>query len=290
MNSMTGYGNAVVEKDGRSMTVEMKSVNHRFLDINIRMPRTLMYLEDPLRQEIGKYVARGHIEVNLSYKNMQEGSKEITVDTGLLNQYAATFEVLENMGYTNNIKISDIIRIPDVLNVSEGEDDKDAVVELMKQAVKEASEALNRTRKTEGEKIGADLENKLVNIGNIAKKIDEISQGNLEDFASRLEKRLEDLLGDTRIDEQRLHQEVAIYADKIAIDEELVRLDTHIKNMRQYMQGTESVGRKLDFFIQELNREINTIGSKSVNADIAKLVVEAKCEIEKLREQMQNIE
>ena len=290
MKSMTGYGSACVASDGREITLELKSVNHRFLDINIRMPRVLLFAEDALRNEIGKFIARGHVEVNLIYRNTREDSKAITVDKALVSQYSKAFEEISGMGFENNIRVSDIARLPDVLNITQCDDDNEAVISLIREAVEKASCALNITRETEGEKIGKDLLHKLDNIGEFAQKIQKLSENNLEDFAQRLEKRLEELLGDTRLDPQRLHQEVAIYADKIAIDEELVRLDTHIKNMREYMNSNEAVGRKLDFFIQELNREVNTIGSKSVNADIAKTVVEAKGEIEKLREQIQNIE
>lgn len=290
MNSMTGYGSITVTSDGREITLEIKAVNHRFLDINVRMPRTLMFAEDFLRKEISKYVLRGHLEVNLVYRTTREGSKIITVDKALVEQYTNAFKEISELGFENNIRVSDVARLPDVLVVTQCEDDNDAVLELISQAVEGACDALNKTRNTEGEKIGQDLKAKLANILGIAKEIEKISQGNLEDYAARLEKRLENLLGDKKLDEQRIHQEIAIYADKIAIDEELVRLDTHVKNMLEYMNATDEVGRKLDFFIQELNREINTIGSKSVNADIAKLVVTAKGEIEKLREQIQNIE
>ncbi len=292
MNSMTGYGSATTAFDGREITLELKSVNHRYLDINVRMPRVLMFAEDELRKAIGKYILRGHIEVNLTYRNTREDSKIVNVDRALVSQYAKAFNEIGEMGFENNMRVSDVARMPDVLVITQCDDDNEAVLKLILEAVEKASEALNKTRSVEGEKIGNDLKQKLQNIYDISKKIEELSKGNLEDFASRLQKRLDDLLGDNKLDEQRLHQEIAIYADKIAIDEELVRLDTHIKNMLEYMNETsnDTIGRKLDFFIQELNREINTIGSKSVNADIAKLVVTAKGEVEKLREQIQNIE
>lgn len=292
MNSMTGYGSATVASDGREITLELKSVNHRFLDINIRMPRVLMFVEDELRKAIGKFILRGHIEVNLTYRNTREDSKIVNVDKALVSQYAKAFSEIGEMGFENNIRVSDVARMPDVLVITQCDDDNEAVLALILSAVEKACEALNKTRMIEGEKIGIDLKQKLQNIYDISKKIELLSQGNLEDYSSRLKKRLDELLGDNKLDEQRLHQEIAIYADKIAIDEELVRLDTHIKNMLEYMNevSNDTIGRKLDFFIQELNREINTIGSKSVNADIAKLVVTAKGEVEKLREQIQNIE
>lgn len=288
---MTGYGSATAAFDGREITLELKSVNHRFLDINIRMPRVLMFAEDELRKAIGKYILRGHVEVNLIYRNTREDSKIINVDRALVSQYAKAFEEISEMGFENNMRVSDVARMPDVLVITQCDDDNEAVLKLILEALDKACEALNNTRRIEGEKIGEDLKLKLKNIHDISKEIEKLSQGNLNDYASRLQKRLEEYLGDNKLDEQRLHQEIAIYADKIAIDEELVRLDTHISNMLDYMiNGTETVGRKLDFFIQELNREINTIGSKSVNAEIAKLVVTAKGEVEKLREQIQNIE
>ena len=290
MNSMTGYGSATVASDGREITIELKSVNHRFLDVNIRMPRVLMFAEDELRKAIGNYILRGHVEVGLTYRNTREDSKLITVDRALVSQYKKAFEEIGDMGFENNMRVSDVARMPDVLVITQCDDDNEAVLKLIYEALEKACGALNATRNTEGEKIGEDLKVKLHNIFNITKEIEKLSAGNLNDYATRLQKRLDDLLGENKLDEQRLHQEIAIYADKIAIDEELVRLETHINNMLEYMSGSEAVGRKLDFFIQELNREVNTIGSKSVNAEIAKLVVAAKGEIEKLREQIQNIE
>lgn len=290
MRSMTGYGNATVAHDGRELTIELKSVNHRFLDINIRYPRSLMFLEEDLRREIAKYLVRGHVEVNLNYRNTREDSKIVEVDTELAKQYAKAFNALAELGYEKNIRVSELSRMPDVLTVTQCDDDKDAILLLMREAVEEACKKVIATRITEGEKIGIDLKQKLDNILNFAMQIEQKSENNLAEYAERLKKRLEDILKDNKLDEQRVAQEVAIYADKIAIDEELVRLKTHISNMLGYMNTDEAVGRKLDFFIQELNREVNTIGSKSVNADIAKIVVSAKGEIEKLREQIQNIE
>ncbi len=290
MRSMTGYGSATVTSDGRELTIELKSVNHRFLDINIRYPRSLMFLEESLRGEIAKYLVRGHVEVNLNYRNTREDSKVVEVDTALAMQYAKAFDALANLGFEKNIRVSELSRMPDVLTVTQCEDDKDAILLLMRQAVEKACAQLIATRLIEGEKIGADLKQKLDNILSLAQQIEQKSENNLAEYAERLTKRLEDILKDNTLDEQRIAQEVAIYADKIAIDEELVRLKTHVENMLGYMNTNEAVGRKLDFFIQELNREVNTIGSKSVNADIAKIVVSAKGEIEKLREQIQNIE
>lgn len=290
LNSMTGYGNATVNFDGREVTLELKSVNHRFLDINIRMPRVLMFAEEELRKAIGKYIARGHVEVNLTYRNTREDSKIISIDKALVLQYKNAFNELNELGFENNIRVSDVARLPDVLTITQCDDDNEAVLKLIMEALDKAATALNNTRSIEGEKIGQDLKNKLQNIYEISKEIEKLSENNLSEYASRLQKRLDDLLGDNKLDEQRLCQEIAIYADKIAIDEELVRLETHINNMLDYMNSDGEMGRKLDFFIQELNREVNTIGSKSVNADIAKLVVSAKGLIEKLREQIQNIE
>ena len=290
MRSMTGYGSATATNDGRELTIELKSVNHRFLDINVRYPRSLMFLEENLRGEIAKYLVRGHVEVSLNYRNTREDSKVVEVDTALAMQYAKAFDALANLGFEKNIRVSELSRMPDVLTVTQCEDDKDAILLLMREAVEKACGQLIATRLTEGEKIGADLKQKLENILSFAKQIEQKSKNNLAEYAERLTKRLEDILKDNTLDEQRIAQEVAIYADKIAIDEELVRLKTHIDNMLGYMNTNEAVGRKLDFFIQELNREVNTIGSKSVNADIAKIVVLAKGEIEKLREQIQNIE
>lgn len=290
MKSMTGYGSASASSDGREITVELKSVNHRFLDFNLHIPRVLTFAEDALRKAIAETVVRGHVEVNVTYRNTREDAKELAVDTGLIERYREAFGTISAMGFENNVRLTDVIRLPDVITILPAQDDQDAVLSLLVQAAREAARELDRTRCAEGEKIGRDLQIKLQNIRTLAKQIEELSASNAQDYAQRLNKRLEELLGDNRLDEQRLHQEVAIFADRIAIDEELVRLDTHIQNMSDYMNLPGEIGKKLDFFIQELNREVNTIGSKSAQADIAKLVVAAKCEIEKLREQVQNIE
>ena len=290
MKSMTGYGSASASSDGREITVELKSVNHRFLDFNLHIPRVLTFAEDALRKAIAETVVRGHVEVNVTYRNTREDAKELAVDTGLIERYREAFGTISAMGFENNVRLTDVIRLPDVITILPAQDDQDAVLSLLVQAAREAARELDRTRCAEGEKIGRDLQIKLQNIRTLAEQIEELSASNAQDYAQRLNKRLEELLGDNRLDEQRLHQEVAIFADRIAIDEELVRLDTHIQNMSDYMNLPGEIGKKLDFFIQELNREVNTIGSKSAQADIAKLVVAAKCEIEKLREQVQNIE
>lgn len=287
---MTGYGRCQIEEDGREMTVEVKSVNHRFLDISCRLPRHLSFLDDAVRKGVGAGLARGHVDVFVSYVNHREDAREVVVDTALAAAYAHAFEALAvKLGKENNLSVVDYSRLPDVLRVEEREEDQNVVRALFERALGGAIDGLTRMREDEGASMQLDILEKLDNIEGIRSQIAERAPLVVTEYRDKLHQRIAQL-AQGEIDEARLITEVAIFADRAAIDEELVRLVSHIAQIRAAAQMKEPVGRKLDFLVQELNREINTIGSKAGDSAIAQLVVQAKGEIEKLREQVQNIE
>jgi len=287
---MTGYGRGSAECDGREVIIELKSVNHRFLDINVRMQRSLLFLEDDLRKAIGEELSRGHIEASVTYSNAREDAKVVAIDIPLLEQYLKAFDRLKELGIDSTISAELVTRFSDVLSVTQNEDDRDEILRLMRLAAIDACKSILSMRAIEGQQLNDDMLLKLANIEELSSQVNIRTQNTCGEYALKLKQRIAELLGEVPVDEQRLAQEIAIYADRVSIDEELVRLAAHIKNMREYMQSTEPVGRKLEFLIQELNREVNTIGSKSVDTEVAALVVDAKSELEKLREQIQNIE
>lgn len=290
MQSMTGYGRFRLSKDGREMTVEVKSVNHRFLDISSKLPRNLSFLDDSLRKEIAEQLSRGHIDVFVNYSNMRDDAKEVRIDLPLALSYLKTVrELKETADVPGELSVTDFIRLPDVLSIIEAEEDQQAVRELFVSAIRGALTSLVKMRRDEGEHLKKDILDKLNRITqireSISKRAPEIVKGYQEKLAQRLAK-----LVDGQIDESRFITEVAIFADRAAIDEELVRLESHVLQVRNTVGENNPVGKKLDFLVQEMNREFNTIGSKAMDAEIAQLVVEAKGEIEKLREQVQNVE
>ncbi len=290
MRSMTGYGGCKLEQDGRMLHLEIKSVNHRYLDISFRIPRSLFYLEDDLRAAINARFSRGHVDVFMYYSNTREDARWVEVNYALLEQYhGAAIQMSESYGVPNDFAISHALRLPDVFIVNEGPEDVDAVKALALRALGEAAERLDAMRSAEGERLKADMLLKVAGIEDIAARIQERSPVVMREYREKLEARLRDML-DGKIDEQRMAVEAAIFADKSAIDEEIVRLASHFKQMRAALHSEEPSGRRMDFIVQEMNREINTIGSKASDAAIGALVVSAKSEIEKIREQVQNVE
>ena len=290
MRSMTGYGRALVEEDGREMTVEVRSVNHRFLDVSCRLPRSIGFLEDAVRKGVAARVARGHVDVFVNYVNRREDAREVRVDTVLAQAYRSALEELgKAVGLTQSASLIDYARLPDVLTVSEKQEDQDALRALLQRALEKALDQLCAMREMEGENMRADILSKMDAIASLQKQIASRAPLVVEEYREKLRARLCALLSG-ELDEARFATEVAIFADRAAIDEELVRLESHIAQIRAAVALQEPVGRKLDFLVQELNREVNTIGSKASDAQIAQHVVAAKGEIEKLREQVQNIE
>lgn len=290
MHSMTGYGRARVEEDGREMTVELKTVNHRFLDVNLRLPRGLVFLEEALRRVLSARLNRGHADVFLTYRNARADARALAVDTALLGAYSAAYDqIIAQLHCPDDRTVSGMAALPDVLTLSEKEEDQRAVTALCQRALVQALDALEAMRQKEGNALAEDMRARMDRLACIAGEIEKRAPCVVADGKARLEARIADLL-EMPPDPQRLAQEIALLADRTAIDEELVRLSSHLAQMRQALQSGAPVGRKLDFLVQELNREVNTIGSKASDLQIGSLVVEAKAEIEKIREQVQNIE
>ena len=290
MRSMTGYGRCHLEEDGREMTVEVKSVNHRFLDTSYRLSRALSFLDDAVRKGVSARLARGHVDVFVTYANHRQDAKAVRVDTALAVAYRqALGELAAAVGKEADIPLADYTRLPDVLSVQEKDEDQQAVRALFERALSGALDGLIAMREQEGARLCADILQKTESIERIAEGIAQRAPSVVRDYRDRLRQRVA-ALTEGEIDEARLITEVAIFADRAAIDEELVRLKSHLAAIRETVSLGEPAGRKLDFLVQELNREVNTIASKSQDIEITRLAMDGKAEIEKLREQVQNVE
>ena len=291
MYSMTGYGRAAVERDGRALTIELKSVNHRFLDISFRMPRSFGFMEDAMRRQIGAALARGHVDVFATYRNMRDDSKLVQVDEALLKAYMTAFDRIgEAADLRDDRSLSVAARLPDVMVVAEAEEDQEALRALVEEALSGALGQMLAMRAKEGEALREDIASRVDRLETMTEAIETRYPDTVLEYKQKLEARVQELLGGATVDEQRLLQEVALMADRSAIAEETVRLHSHFQQIRMFLSQKEPAGRKLDFIVQELNREVNTISSKSQDVPITNLVVEAKAEIEKIREQVQNVE
>lgn len=289
MLSMTGYGRAMRAEDGRELTVELKSVNHRFLDLSFRMPRGLMFLEDDVRKLISKRAARGHVDVFMTYRNLRSDARTVTADRALFDAYARALDELSGSGLRDDRSLMALARMPDVLIVTEAEEDQEALRRLTADTVNDALDALLQMRAREGVEMKRDLASRIDHIEEMTGEIEARYPETVQEYKARLRVSIEEMIGQG-VDEARLLTEVAIMADRSAIAEETVRLRAHIAQLRECMEKDEPVGRRIDFLVQELNREVNTISSKSQDVPITRCVVSLKAEIEKLREQLQNIE
>ena len=290
LQSMTGVGAGKAARDGWEVTAELKTVNHRFLDVNLRLPRNLTFLEPVTRERISQGLTRGHIEVYLNVANTASGSREVVTDLPLAAAYAkAAAEIGEATGIRETIGLRDLMALEGVVTLTEREMDQELVASLCAEALGEAIDQVNHTRAREGVHLQADLKAHLDLAAGLRERILRRAPEVVRDYRSRLESRLAQMEAGG-VDPQRLAQEVALMADRCAIDEELARLDSHIRQMNRYLETEGPVGKKMDFLIQEMNREANTIGSKASDADIAQMVVDLKSEIEKMREQIQNVE
>lgn len=290
MQSMTGYGRGDVSRDGRELVLELKSVNHRFLDPSFRMPKELAFAEDLLRRSLNDSpLHRGHVEVSIQYRNHREDAYTFTVDEGKLAAFRGA--VMSNAalleGFTA-LSAAEALSLSQSFSVTPAAEDTAAIEELLKEALSVALAAMMEMRLREGTHLAEDLLSNLSEFCALREKIALRAPSVPLDYRKRLLSRLEELAADP-VEPQRVAQEVALMTDKCAIDEELSRLESHIAQFRQIVAGTADAGRKLDFLLQEMNREINTIGSKASDAEIAQAVVDAKCVLEKLREQVQNV-
>ncbi len=290
MQSMTGVGAGKAARDGWEVTAELKTVNHRFLDVNLRLPRNLAFLEPGTRERLSAGLTRGHVEVYLNVANTESGSREVNTDLTLAAAYAkAAADIRKATGIREDFGIRDLMAMEGVVTLTEREMDQELVSALCGEALDQALAQVNRTRSREGAHLKEDLKIHLDLAAELRAQILTRAPEVVADYKSRLEGRLAQL-GASGIDPQRLAQEVALMADRCAIDEELARLDSHIRQMTRYLESEGPAGKKMDFLIQEMNREANTIGSKASDAQIAQLVVNLKSEIEKMREQIQNVE
>ncbi len=292
--SMTGFGRGETFDTDRRVSVEIKSINNRYCDIQIRLPRILAPLENRIREEIGRQASRGKIDVFINYEDKSPNAYRVSLDTGLVLAYAnALREIAQVADIPEALNASVISRMSDVLHTEPAQVDPEAVWQLLQQALQQALAALGQMRQQEGSRLVNDLLERTKTLLLLHQEIASRAPLVLSDYRVRLQARIEELLGERAgelFDEQRLAAEVAIFADKCSIDEELVRLDSHLLQLQTILQADEPVGKKLDFLVQEINREINTIGSKANALELTNRVVAMKTELEKIREQIQNLE
>lgn len=291
IKSMTGFGRAQSTVDGMTVTVELKSVNHRYFEFSARVPRNYGFLEEKLKSFVNATFARGKTECYVSIENPENDEVEVTVNTALARGYAAAIRSLSDLVGTNEQPTAaQLSRFPDVLTVHKAEPDEERVWNAVQQTAQLALEQFIAMRQTEGEKLRADILSHADRIAQLVAFVESRSPQTVREYNEKLHRRMAELLGDANVDEQRLLTEAAIFADKVAVDEETVRLHSHLSQLHDFLGADEPIGRKLDFLVQEINRESNTIGSKAQDVEIAKAVIDIKAEVEKIREQVQNIE
>lgn len=289
--SMTGYGSAKGSVEGQEITVELKSVNNRYLDCSVRLPRNFLFAEDTVKQAVSAGVSRGKVDVFVSAQASQDSGTVVSVNEELARGYRdAVARIAETLGLESGLNAFSLARFPDVLTVERCELDKDKAAAALSDITAKAVEEFNAMREREGERLRQDMLGKLETIEGLVSVVEERSPQTVKEYRERLEARLRDILADRSLDEQRVITEAAIFADRTAVDEETVRLRSHIAQFRTMLEEGSPIGRKMDFLVQEFNRESNTIGSKCSDASLAKVVVDPKSEIEKIREQLQNVE
>ena len=293
VKSMTGYGRGEAAGEGLTVTVELRAVNNRYLDCTIKMPRTYLFAEDALKERIQARVGRGKLDVYVNVAHTAGDDMTVTVNEALAKAYIEALGMLHRLdegAVREDYDATDLARFPDVLTVEKKEEDPEQVKTLLLAALEQALDGFGAMREKEGERLARDILNRCTTIEALVGQVEERSPGIVADYRARLTAKLQEILGNTQIDESRILTEAAIYADKVAVDEETVRLRSHIAQLREMFAQGGAVGRKLDFLIQEFNREANTIGSKCNDVETSKVVVDIKAEIEKIREQVQNLE
>ena len=291
IKSMTGFGRCEVSESDRKFTVEMKSVNHRYLDVNIKMPKKLNFFESAIRALLKDYIQRGKVDIFITYEDMTENNVSIKYNRELAAEYLKYLrDMAEEFSLDNDIRVSSLSRYPEVLTMEEQTIDEEGIWKTLEKALRGAAEGFVETRIKEVENLRADLIGKLDGMLTHVEFIQERSPQILAEYKQKLEDKVKDLLADVKVDENRLLMEVTIFADKVCVDEEIVRLKSHIETTKATLQSGGSMGRKLDFIAQEMNREANTILSKANDLEISNRAIELKTEIEKVREQIQNIE
>ncbi|MBC5659402.1 YicC family protein [Anaerosacchariphilus sp. NSJ-68] len=291
VKSMTGFGRCEVSEGDRKMTVEMKSVNHRYLDVAIKMPKKLNYFESAIRSLLKTYMQRGKVDIFITYEDLSENNVALRYNKEIAAEYLKYLnQMAEEFGLEQDVKVGALSRYPEVLVMEEVQDDEEELWKMLEQALKGACEQFVETRVKEGENLKRDLLGKLDELLAHVDYVEERSPQIVAEYRTKLEDKVKELLADTQIEESRIASEVTIFADKICVDEEIVRLRSHIEHTRATLEEKDSVGRKLDFIAQEMNREANTILSKANDLEISNHAIELKTGIEKVREQIQNIE
>ena len=291
IKSMTGFGRCEIAENNRKFTVEMKSVNHRYLDVNIKMPKKLNFFESAIRGELKNYISRGKVDVFITYEDLTEENTSIRYNKQVAAEYLKYLkDMAEEFGLEDDVRVSTLSRYPEVFTMEEVTVDEEELWKTLQKAIKTAAEGFVETRITEGENLKNDLIAKLDGMLRLVDFIAERSPQIIAEYRNKLADKVKDLLGDVQVDENRLLTEVTIFADKVCVDEELVRLRSHIETTKKTLMEGGSIGRKLDFIAQEMNREANTTLSKSNDLEISNCAIDLKTEIEKVREQIQNIE
>lgn len=290
MKSMTGFGRASLESNGKNYIIEIKTVNNKYSDITVKSQKRLSFMEDKIRKQIANRITRGKVEVSVSFFDFSNKSKNVVLNKEIAKEYIKQLrEIADENNLSENISVVEIAKLPDILNSIDSDNDEEIAGEAL-QCLNMALDSLIEMRKTEGENIKQDLLVRIERVQNLVDKIAENSKGIVEEYVSKLEKRVKEILKTDVVDENRIAQEAVIYADKTSIEEELTRLNSHIVQFKELVNSDGPVGKKLDFMIQEMNRETNTIGSKAGSGEITKAVIDLKVELEDIREQIQNIE
>ena len=291
LKSMTGFGRYELSEGERKITVEMKAVNHRYLDVTLKMPKKLNFFESAIRTLLKEYEQRGKVDVFITYEDLSSKGAALTYNEAIASRYMEYFrQMAEEFGLENNVKVTDLARCPEVLTLEDQQEDEEEIWQMLEQAVRGACEKFVETRVREGEALKADLLVKLDEMLGLVAVIEERSPQIVREYRAKLESKVQELLADTQMDEGRIATEVTIFADKICVDEEIVRLKSHIEAMKNALKAGGSIGRKLDFIAQEMNREANTTLSKANDLALADCAIDLKTGIEKVREQIQNLE
>lgn len=291
IKSMTGYGRNESVLEGKKITCEIKSVNHRYSDYSVKVPRYYGFMEDRVRKFVSSYISRGKVDIYISIENFGDTDREILLNEGIAKTYIdALCQLRDSFGLRDDISVMSVARYSEIFKTQKIEEDEEELWNMVVEVMKPAVEQFVSMREREGERILEDLSNRVEYMRSLAKKVEERSPKTVDEYKNKLYTKIKEVLEDRTIDESRILTEVAIFADKVAVNEEIVRLESHFNEFYEIVNKNEPAGRKLDFLIQEINREINTTGSKANDIEIAKIVVELKGETEKLREQIQNVE
>lgn len=290
IKSMTGYGRARENRNGRDITVEVRSVNNRYLDCTVKLPRAYIFAEDAVKARVQKAVSRGKVDVFITMESAGSDDAVVTVNEPLARAYCKALAQLETLGAKGGVTAVELARFPDVVTVTKAEEDLEAIAGDICAVLDQALAAYNDMRAVEGRKLAEDIVSRAGTIEQCVGVVEERSPQTVEEYRQKLFAKMQEVLGSTNIDEGRILQEAAIYADKVAVDEETVRLRSHIAQLRTMVESVKPVGRDMDFLVQEFNRECNTIGSKCKDLHITETVLQMKAEVEKIREQVQNVE